>query len=128
MSLNKECHLSLFNGNGYSRVANDFLNELPKLKPASIAVYLALCGHCGAKRLAWPSGKRVAALTGYNRARVVEATQDIEARGLIERTKHRKNRVIVWKIPIHPIVRNVRTIEQDTESVLSTEQYVERFG
>ena len=114
--------LSIFNGNGYSRIANDFLNEMPKLRPASIAVYLALSGHCGKNRLSWPSGKRVAALTGYDRARVVEATADLEQRGLIERTKRRKNRVIVWKIPLHPKMRNVRCTAQDDASVRLTAQ------
>ena len=120
--------LSIFNGNGYSRIANDFLNEMPKLIPASIAVYLALSGHCGAKRLAWPSGKRIATLTGYDRARVVQATADLESRGLIERTKHRKNRVIVWRIPLHPKVRNVRYTEQDDSSVRLTAQDNEVCG
>ena len=94
--------LSLFNGNGYTRIANAFLNELPMLRPASIAVYLALCGHCsGKRRLSWPSSKRMARLTGYSLRRVKEATADLRTRGLIIPTG-RKNRVIVWMIPMHP--------------------------
>ena len=105
--------LSSFNGNGYTRIANDFLNELPNLKPTSIAIYLALSGHCSGKRVAWPSARRLGFKTGYCRAMVMEALRELKAFGLIEKTKRRVNRVVVWKVPLHPRKKNAQRNGQD---------------
>lgn len=54
-----------------------------EVKPANVAVYVALHSHCRKDRVVWPSVPRLSAMTGVSERRVSEALRELRKRGWI---------------------------------------------
>ncbi len=107
------------NPGGFARLPNVFINQLKSLGPCTIAVYVALTGHCDEDRLAWPSCDRLAELTGYTRAWVTKALAELRRLGMIVR-RGRKFRVVLYYVPL---LGSVSPTTQDHVSSTAHKQY-----
>ena len=76
----------------FFKLDHSFLfHYLPRVKPASIAVYVALGVHANRERLCWPSLATLAVYSGYRKARSVsKRLKELERAGVVDLQARRR--------------------------------------